>query len=203
MNMMEKMNSEENNGLLESLKQKLKKLQNIAILAGTMFVAQETFAQNTTEQMSTILGNAKKVELSAGGVENINKLHHSIDSLLNILGEHVLKDSSAKEVDFSVYGFNPDMGNHRVYDYKGISIGTGDVKTFSFKNGPDHFNYGSNGEDNCSLMKDNESDSETMIYNESKGLYSIDPIKENTVSEFEKNLQEVKTEIQKIIEETK
>ena len=203
MNMMEKMNSEENNGLLESLKQKLKKLQNIAILAGTMFVAQETFAQNTTEQMSTILGNAKKVELSAGGVENINKLHHSIDSLLNILGEHVLKDSSAKEVDFSVYGFKPDMGNHRVYDYKDISIGTGDVKTFSFKSGPDHFNYGSNGEDNCSLMKDNESDSETAIYNESKGLYSIDPIKENTASEFEKNLQEVKDKVQAVIDEVR
>lgn len=134
--MMEKMNSGENSGLLESLKQKLKKLQTVAMLAGSVFLAQETFAQSTTEEMSTILGNAKKVELSAGGVENINKLHHSIDSLLNILGEHVLKDSSAKEVDFSVYGFKPDMGNHRVYDYKGVSIGTGDVKTFPSKADP-------------------------------------------------------------------
>ncbi len=200
---MEKMNSGENSGLLESLKQKLKKLQTVAMLAGSVFLAQETFAQSTTEEMSTILGDAKKVELSSEGVENVNKLHHSIDSLLSVLENQVLKDASTKEVDFSVYGFKPDMGNHRVYDYKGVSIGTGDVKTFSFKSGPDHFNYGSNGEDNCSLMKDNESDSETVIYNESKGLYSIDPIKENTASEFEKNLQEVKDKVQAVIDEVR
>lgn len=52
-------------------------------------------------------------------------------------------------------------------------------------------------------MKDNESDSETVIYNESKGLYSIDPIKENTASEFEKNLQEVKDKVQAVIDEVR
>ncbi len=215
MNTMEQMNSGENSGLLESLKQKMRKLQTVVLLATSMFAAQETFGQNTAEEASTlntVLGNAKKVELAGTGVENINKLHHSIDSLLEVLQEQVLRNDSTKEIDLSVYGYKPKrLKDAHLYSYKDVTIGTGDVVSFDFTNNEsEQFSYGSNKEDNCSLMKynkDTKTESKTIIYNESKGLHAIesegDSIDENTAPDFEKDLQEIKNEVQKVIDETK